>query len=178
MKISGKIAFAGVICCLSLACMLLTIIPTMEIGLPALAGGILVLPTIELGKRYGFLCYGATAFLSLLIAPSLEAKVLFVLFLGYYPVLKALIERKGPPVLQWVVKLMLFNITVCVAYWLLIKVFTAVVTDDVALFGVYLPVVLLLLGNVVFVVYDIALTRVISVYLRFMQPRLRKMFRF
>lgn len=178
MKLSGKTAFAGITCCLSVVCMLLTVIPTMEIGLPALAGCLLVLPTIELGMRYGFLCYGATAFLTLLLAPSLEAKVLFVLFFGYYPVLKALFERLHARVLQWTAKLILFNVTVCVAYWLLIKVFTAVVTDDFALFGVYLPAVLLLLGNVVFVVYDIALTRVISAYLRFGQPRLRKLFRF
>ena len=178
MKLSGKIAFAGVICCLSVVCMLLTIVPTMEIGLPALAGCFLVLPTIELGKRYGFLCYGATAFLALLLAPSVEAKVLFVLFFGYYPVLKAWIESLQSAVLQWGAKLLLFNATICASYWLLIKVLTAVPLDDVAVFGVYLPVVLLLLGNVVFGVYDIALTRVISTYLRFGQPRLRKMFRF
>lgn len=178
MKLSGKVAFAGITCCLSVVCMLLTIIPTMEIGLPALAGCLLVLPTIELGTRYGFLCYGATAFLTLLLAPSLEAKVLFLLFFGYYPVLKALIERLHTRILQWVGKLLLFNVTVCGAYWLLIRVFSAVQTDDMALFGVYLPAVLLLLGNMVFLVYDIALTRVISVYLRFGRPRLRKLFRF
>ncbi|MBP3381081.1 MAG: hypothetical protein J6L00_00420 [Clostridia bacterium] len=178
MKLSGKIAFAGIICCLAVACMLLTVIPTMEIGLPALAGCLLVLPTIELGVRYGFLCYGATAFLTFLLAPSLEAKLLFVLFLGYYPVLKAVIERLPSAVLQWVVKLALFNLMISAAYWLLIHVFTAVPTDDFVLFGVYLPAVLLLMGNVVFIVYDIALTRVISAYLRFGQSRLRKMFRF
>ncbi len=178
MKISGKTAFAGIVSCLSLVCMLLTVIPTLEIGLPALAGCLLVLPTIELGVRYGFLCYGATAFLSLLLAPSLEAKVLFILFFGYYPVLKALFERLHSRVLQWALKLLLFNITVCAAYWLLIHVFTAVATDDISLFGVYLPAVLLLVGNGVFIVYDIALTRVITAYLYFGQPRLRKMFRF
>lgn len=178
MKRSGKIAFAGITCCLSVVCMLLTVIPTLEIGLPALAGCLLVLPTIELGVRYGFLCYGATAFLTLLLAPSLEAKVLFVLFLGYYPVLKALIERLHSSCWRWILKLLLFNAMICVAYWLLIKVFTAVATEDFMLFGVYLPAVLLLVGNGVFIVYDIALTRIISAYLLLGQPRLRKLFRF
>jgi len=158
--------------------MLMTIIPTMEIGLPALAGALLILPVIELGVKYGFLCYGATAVVTLLLAPSLEAKMLFILFFGYYPVVKALIERLNSPFLRWGIKLLLFNVTICAAYILLIKVFSAVETDDLSMFGVYLPFILLLVGNGVFWLYDTALTRVITVYLRFWQPRFRKMFRF
>ncbi len=178
MKVSGKTAFAGVICALSVVCMLMTIVPTMEIGLPALAGALLILPVIELGARYGFLCYGATAMITLLLAPSLEAKVLFVAFFGYYPVVKALIERLKSPLLRWSIKLLLFNAAVCGAYFLLLKVLTAVEADDFVLFDVYLPGIILLVGNAVFLLYDIALTRVITVYLRFWQRRLRKMFRF
>ena len=178
MKRSGKLAFAGVICALSVTCMLLTVMPTMEIGLPALAGCLLVLPVIELGIRYGFLCYGATAVLSLLLAPSLESKMLFVVFLGYYPVVKALFERLPSRILQWVSKLALFNITVCGAYWLLVGVFSLLPKDDFVLFGAYMWGIFILIGNAVFVVYDFALTRVISAYLYFGQPRVRKMFRF
>ena len=178
MKRSGKLAFAGVICALSAACMLLTVIPTMEIGLPALAGCLLVLPVIELGVRYGFLCYGATAVLSLLLAPSLESKMLFVVFLGYYPVVKALFERLHSRVLQWILKLGLFNVTVCGAYWLLMNVFAVLPKDEFMLFGAYVWGIFILLGNAVFVVYDLALTRIISAYLYFGQARLRKMFRF
>lgn len=178
MKISGKIAFAGMVCALSVVCMLMTIVPTMEIGLPALAGVLLVFPVIELGIKYGFLCYGATAVIALLLVPSLEAKILFLLFFGYYPVVKALIERIKSVVLQWTVKLLLFNVSVCVAYFLLLKVFAAVVAEDFVMFGAYLPAVLLLAGNAVFLLYDVALTRIITVYLRFWQPCLRKMFRF
>ena len=178
MKRSGKLAFAGVICALSVTCMLLTVMPTMEIGLPALAGCLLVLPVIELGVRYGFLCYGATAFLALLLAPSLEAKVLFIVFFGYYPVLKALIERIRSCILQWTVKFAVFNTTVCGAYWLLVKVFTVIPMDEFTVFGIYVWGAFVLIGNVVFMVYDWALTRLISAYLLFGQHRLRKMFRF
>ena len=178
MKHSGKVAFAGVTCALSVTCMLLTIIPTLEIGLPALAGCLLILPVIELGVRYGFLCYAATAVVSLLLAHSLEAKVLFVVFFGYYPVIKALIERMRSNVWQWVTKFVLFNITVCGMYWVLVNVLAILPKDDFLLFGKYMYGAFVLIANVVFVLYDRAMTSVITAYLRLGQARLRKMFRF
>ena len=178
MKASGKIAFAGVICALSVTCMLLTVIPTMEIGLPALAGCLLVVPVIELGVRYGFLCYATTAALSIFLAPSLESKMLFVVFFGYYPVMKALIERLRSRILQWALKIGLFNITVCGAYWLLVSVLSMLPKDDFVRFGAYVWAIFILIGNAVFLIYDIALTRIISLYLHVLRSHFRKMFHF
>ncbi len=38
--------------------------------------------------------------------------------------------------------------------------------------------VMLVMGNVVFIVFDFALTRMAMVYLKVFQPKLRKLFRF
>lgn len=75
--------------------MLLTILPISEMGLPALAGAVLIPIILEIGVKWGWMSYACVALLSLLITPSMEAKVLFIAFFGYYPVLKALIERRG-----------------------------------------------------------------------------------
>lgn len=178
MKPIAKVALSGVICALSMVFMLLTVIPGMEMGLPALAGTVLVVLVIELGAKWGFLGYLTVGILSLLVAPSFEARILFAVFFGYYPVLKALLERMRSRVLCWCVKLALFNIVMVTTYWVLLRFTTVVEAGDFTVFGVFLPGVLLLIGNVVFVVYDIALTGVVTTYIRVLQPRLQQLWRF
>ena len=178
MKTGKKVALAGVICALSMVCMLLTIFPMMEIGLPAIAGSILVILVIELGIKWGVMGYVVVGFLSFLLAPSFESRILFLVFFGYYPVLKALVERIRMPLVHWLLKLLVFNIAIGGAYLLLINLTTAVDSNDFTIFGVYLPGVILLFGNLVFVVYDVALTRVISAYMHIWQQKLHKILRF
>lgn len=178
MKTGKKVAFAGMICALSLVFMLMTVIPVMEIGLPVMAGAVLILLVIELGIKWGFLGYIAVALLSLLLAPSFESRILFAVFFGYYPVIKAVLERMPSAVLSWLLKLVLFNMAIGGAYYLLMRFTTAIDPNEFTVFGVYLPGVILLFGNAVFVLYDIALTRLITTYVRVWQPKLHKLLRF
>ncbi len=178
MKKSGRVALAGIVCALSFIAMLLTVIPVTEIALPAIAGALLILLVIELGVKWGFLGYVVVAILSLLMAPSIESRVLFVLFFGYYPVLKALLERIPFRFVGWLLKFLVFNATAIGGYLLLMRVLLVVDPADFVLFGVFLPGVFLLAGNVVFLLYDIGLTRWISLYLHFWRPRLQKLLHF
>lgn len=178
MKTSMKVALSGVVCALSVMVMLLTIIPTLEISLPVLAGILLTVIVLEIGAKWGIAAYVVVALLSLFIAPSVESKVLFIAFFGYYPILKRYIERLRFAGWRWLVKLVVFNVAVVAAYVFLLNATTAIQAEDFTFFGVYLPVVLLLVGNGVFVIYDIALSRLISMYLYVWQPRLHKLLRF
>ena len=82
----------GLLAALSLVCMLLTIFPFADYALPALAGVLLIPIVLESGVKWGFMVYAVVGILNAILTPSLEAKVLFIAFFGYYPVLKALIE--------------------------------------------------------------------------------------
>ena len=166
----------GILCALSLVCMLLTILPISEMGLPALAGAVLIPIILEIGVKWGWMSYACVALLSLLITPSMEAKVLFIAFFGYYPVLKALIERLRKIWLEWIIKLAVFNLTMIGAYWIMLT-FLGLPADSFEIFGLDLPFVILAIGNVAFVLYDIALTGVITTYLRVLQPKLARLFR-
>jgi hypothetical protein len=156
--------------------MLLTILPISEMGLPALAGAVLIPIILEIGVKWGWMSYACVALLSLLITPSMEAKVLFIAFFGYYPVLKALIERLRKIWLEWIIKLAVFNLTMIGAYWIMLT-FLGLPADSFEIFGLDLPFVILAIGNVAFVLYDIALTGAITTYLRVLQPKLARLFR-
>lgn len=175
MKQSAKIALCGILCALSLVCMLLTVLPISQMGLPALAGVVLLPVILEIGVKWGWLSYACVALLSLLITPSVEAKVLFVIFFGYYPVLKALIERLRRLWLEWVIKLAVFNTAMVASYGALVWLFDFPMSEF-KIFGFNLPLLLLAIANVAFILYDIALTGVVTTYLRVLHPRVARLF--
>ena len=101
-----------------------------------------------------------------------------MLFFGYYPVIKALIERLRAKPLRIFLKLLLFNGMMLLTYFVLLRFTTAIDPQEFTIAGVYLPGVVLAFGNVVFLVYDVALTRLIGLYLRVWQPRVRRWLHF
>lgn len=165
MRRSGKVALCGVLCALSVICMVLTFIPVATFTLPALAGLILLPLALEIDLKWGLAGYVATAVLSFLIAPDMEAKVLFIAFFGYYPVLKTWLDKIRPVVLQWVAKLLLYNATIVGAYCLLLYVL-GLPADTFELFNVSIPMVLLGVSNLIFVIFDLALASVTALYWR------------
>ena len=122
MKQSSKVALGGIFSALALVCMMLTVIPALEFSLPALAGVVLIPVVLELGVPWGWLSYVCVGILSLLIAPNMEAKVLFVAFfdsLGYVVVGMLLCG-----IIMWligkrnIVELLLVSILVPLGMWL------------------------------------------------------------
>ena len=89
--------------------------------------------------------------MSLLLAPDKEAAAVFA-FLGYYPIVKPRLDKTR---LRWLWKGLLFNASVLVMYWLLLRVFgLAQVAEDFEEIGAVMLIVLLILGNVTFFLLD------------------------
>lgn len=173
MKRSMRIAYGGVISALSLLMMFFTgVFPFAEYALPAIAGVLLTVLVIEFGFRIAFAAYGAVAVLSLVLTPNKEAVILFIAFLGYYPIVKGKLETLRSKPIQWVLKFALFNAAAVASYLVMIYLLgmTEVMEDFAAFrFGVW---VLLLLGNAVFLIYDMAATRLISAYVYQIKPKI------
>ena len=123
MKKSAVVALGGITGALSLLCLFLSFLPASEYMMPMLAGMLLLPITVECGKRQGLLVYAAVALLALFLTPSLESRVLYATFFGYYPVLKAVFEEKLPRVPELLCKLLLFNAVICASYWLMLRFF-------------------------------------------------------
>ena len=63
-----------------------------------MAGIVLIAVEEENGTKTAMLVYVAVSVLAMFIVPDQEAKVLFVMLLGYYPMLKSRIERAPRPI--------------------------------------------------------------------------------
>jgi hypothetical protein len=173
MKQSSKCAVGGIVAALSLVLMIsVAIIPFMTFALPALAGAFIVFVVIEIDKKWAVGVYAAVAILGIFLVPEKEVAVLYLAFFGYYPILKAVIESKTGTVVGWILKILTFEITMIVSYWLMIK-FMGVTIDEMDEFGVWAIPMLLGLGTFAFIMYDIAISKLIILYLK----RWRKYFK-
>lgn len=172
-----KIAFGGVITALSIVIMFLTgIIPTMTYALPAVSGALLMAVVIEIGPKFAGIVYAAVAFLSFIVVADKEAAVMYAMFFGYYPIIKSFIEKKLNKALSWLVKYIIFNVSVIFSYFIVTKLL-CITYDDMGAFGNFFLPVLLLLANFVFAIYDIALTRLVSAYLMCWRKKVKRMFK-
>lgn len=174
MSKSGKIALGGLLTALGVVLMFLTgLIPIGTYALPAIAGVLLIVAVIEIGAKWAWMIYAAVAVLSLLFAADKEAALLFVLFFGYYPVLKSFLERISNKVLSWISKFAVFNVAVVACFFLAVN-FLQLPEDSFTVFGIYLPWVFLILGNAVFLIYDIVLSGLVATYVEKLHHRVTK----
>ena len=150
-------ALGGVLGTLAVVIMCMgTLIPVATFVCPMLCMMILKLVLTVCGSRIGWAWYGAVAILSLLLAPDKEAAAVFA-FLGHYPILKPKLDQL-PFAPLW--KLLLFNGAILAMYWLLGNLFGMTeLSDEFREMGAVMTVILLILGNVTFVLLDILLGR-------------------
>ncbi|HNX14594.1 MAG TPA: hypothetical protein PK854_07375 [Oscillospiraceae bacterium] len=170
-----SVAFGGVITALALALMLLAgVLPTASYSLAALAGMLLVPLVIEFGFKTSVSAFAAVGLLSMLLITDKEAGILFCCVLGWYPIAKAPFEKIKSNVLCWAVKLAVFNLALVGFYFLSTRLFFVTGFEDTVL-GRYSIPLLWGLGNIAFIFYDIALSKLIMLYMRRLHDRLKKM---
>ena len=160
-----KVAFCGLITALSFVLMLLTsLIPVGTFAFPCLAGVLLTAVVIEFGWKWALAAFAAVSILSALFAGDKEAAVYFIAFFGFYPIIKSIIERLRSKAVQYIIKYAVF--TVCIIGAFLITKFVLLIPDDeFTVLGVYIPWVFLIVGEAVFIVYDMFVTIIVTNYL-------------
>ncbi len=164
MKQSSKCALGGIVAALSLVLMIsVAVIPFLTYALPAAAGLLIVFIVMEIDKKWAFGVYCTVAILGILLVPDKEVAVMYLAFFGYYPILKAIIESKLPKAFGWALKILSFVATMLISYYLMIK-FMGVTVDEIDEMGIIAVPLLLGLGTAAFIIYDIALTKLVILY--------------
>ena len=160
-------------------------IETLDLTMAALASFFCIFAVIELGGAYPWLIFSVTGVLSVILMPYSLTGWFYLLFFGYYPILKEKFERLSRPV-SWILKVLILNaaliVCVLVAYFLffggsgegnILSAFTLVFGDSNA--GEIMAIAVYALANVTFIVYDIALTKLITVYFIKIKPKFKSL---
>lgn len=166
-----KIALSAMMTALSVVILCLgSVFQTIDLTMAALASLCVVLAMIELGGREALLIYLATAVLSLLLVPQKLIAAEYALFAGVYPLIKSLAE-KLPTLLSWVVKLIFANLSLTLLIIAGKLLFSLPVDSGWLLAATYVLV------NVTVVLFDIALTKLITFYYLRLQARFASLFK-
>lgn len=173
-KVSYKVSLGGIISALSLVFMFLTgFMPLLVYLIPALTGAMLLIIYVEINAKWAFFTYVSVALLCLFVTPDKEAGLLYIMFLGYYPILKMFVEKTSSVILEWILKLLIYNIMIITYYQVIIRVVVNVdLVDDIDEFGKNGALIFLGLTNVVFIVYDIAVSRLKDLYVKWFRKKI------
>lgn len=170
MNRSVQVAFCGISAAFSTVIMLLAgVVPTATYAISALAGVFTIAIVMEMNIGWAFASYVVSAGISVLIVPDKSAVLLYVIFFGFYPILKAIFERIQIKVIAYLLKLAVFNVAAICAYIIAIALFM-LKPESLVIFGISIPWVLLLIGNVIFIIYDFALSGLVVAYYKRLHP--------
>lgn len=156
---SRRTAVAGVLAAGSLAVLWLAcMVPSGRIGLTgrgrSVPGG------RGAGRRTGggLSVLAASALLGLFLLPDKGVALLYLIFLGLYPVVKNNIEGLRRLPLEWLCKLACFNAALSL-FWFALR---ALFLPDPPVWLGERTWLLYLAGNLIFVLYDVGLSRLIA----------------
>ena len=147
-------------------------IEVLDISVAVLASLLSMVIVIEYGGSAPWPIFGVTSILSLLLLPNKLPAVMYVIFFGYYPIVKQKIEKLKVKPLVFAIKCVVF-VAATLLLVLILNLFTAEL--DIP-YGKLYMVAFVLLTSLTLVLYDIALTRIISYYIFRLRHRFKNIF--
>ena len=158
-KKTRKLTLSALFAALSVASLYIASVwPTGQYGIVAFASLFVAAAVIDIGPAYGFYVFIVSSALGMLILPNKAAPLLFILFFGYYPVVKSIVEKIGNRVVQWFLKLAVFNAALSVIYLFLKDMLLGFSERIPGVFTIYL------LGSAVFALYDYGFSNALRLY--------------
>lgn len=168
-KNTYKLALASVICALCVVALFLgSVLTVLDLSCAAICSIAVTLVVIESGGIYPWFVWLGTSILGLLLCPDKFGSVTFLVFCGYYPMIKLYIEKIKSKIIQWILKTVIFNIALSVIITASLFILGLPETEITYSLAVYV------LCNITFIIFDIALTRLISMYLFRLRDRFFK----
>lgn len=121
------------------------------------------------GVRYGVAQYVGASILALLFIPNRLFVLVYILFAGYYPIIKLYIEKLNRLWAEWILKVLFFNLVLTVLYIILKAFFLPMLTSVLtAVVLKYLAIIIIAL-EIIFILYDWILSYMIGYYHQFLR---------
>ncbi len=173
-SISYKTALGGVISALCLMLMFLTSLsPVFYLVMPMLAGMLILAVKFETDTSWAFTTYCSVSILSILTTFNIESVMMFVLFFGYYPLVKGCIDKLRFSVARVGLKFLIYNIATITEVFLGFYIFGITdMIDEMGNMGKYGLWIMLGMCNIMFIVYDIALSNCSILYNKWFRTKI------
>ncbi len=173
-KLAFRISLGGIISAVCLMLMFCTgMFPMLDYTIPAFAGFLMVVMIVETSPKWAVTTYFVVSALCLVITPNYEATMLFILFMGYYPILKFYLDQLRNKIFSWTVKYVVFNFAAVIFFLAFQYVFTSVdLLEGMDVFGRFALPLLWLMGNAFFWLYDKVLGQLVDLYVNWFRKKI------
>ncbi len=172
---SRKISYASILTALTVVCLYGSVfLPTGKIALLAITSLCVLVTQAECGTRYALIQYFASAIIGALLVPFKLQIILFIVLVGYYPIVKSYIERIDKLWLEWIVKIFFFTSLLILAYFF-IKYFLLGYIEFGTIFNFIFSnlAIVFVLAELIFVIYDYLLSFMASYYVNVIKNRIK-----
>lgn len=177
MKRSVKAAVGGISAALSVAFMFCgSLLYVFTYVVPMILGLLMMTVKKTFSSSCAWCVYIAVSILSLIIVPDKETVLMYVLFFGYYPIIRPGIEKIKVKPLRYFIKFLLFNISVAAVELIAYFVFGIPFFEDSS-FSAAMIIVFAALMNVTFALYEFLLNNFMILYERKLEKRILKIFK-
>ncbi len=122
------------------------------------ASSIIPISTIRNNIKYSFFIYLSSSILAVFLIP-IKITIFYILFFGIYGILKYYIERLNRLHLEIILKLFSFNLIAFIIYFFFKKLIINLSSINIPIWTAFLVI------QILFLIYDYALTLIISIYL-------------
>ena len=147
-----------------------SLVEVLDLTFAVIASLLTVYAVIEIGGIYPWLIWIVTSVVALLLLPLKTPVLFYALLTGYYPILKQKIERKMARLPAWALKLGVLSVSLVIivaVMWL----FAPALLETTG--GWLVTAATLALSVLAFILYDICLTKLITVYFVKLQKRFK-----
>lgn len=113
---SKRIALTGVLMALAVITLFLaSVLPTNKLSFYALSSFFISIVIIEFGARTGWVFYTASSLLAFFVVQEKIRLVPYLIFFGIYGMMKFYIERINNIIIEYILKILYFNISLAVS---------------------------------------------------------------
>lgn len=162
MKNSKVIAYSGVATALSVVMLFLgSIFWVLGYTMPLVASLVMIILLDSISQKSALLTFISTSVISFILLNDKECVLLYILFFGYYPLIRDKINEIKPKFLSYLLKFVSFNAAMVLTQILCVYVFGISFDDMLGKWGI---VVFALCLNLVFVVFDKLYTLLLRLY--------------
>ena len=173
-KKSVRVAVCGLAAALSVTLMFFGgVVYVFAYTVPMLLGLISVMIKKSFGTGSAVFVYIAVSLLSLMLVPEKESVLMFVLFFGYYPIIRESFEKVKSKAIRFILKLLLFNVSLTVIELISVYIFGIPFFED-GVFSAGLLIGFAVVMNLVFIMYDFLLKTFLILYEKKIEKRIKK----
>ena len=145
-----------------------SLIEVLDLTFAVIASLLTVYAVIEIGGAYPWLIWIVTSTIALLLLPLKTPVLFYALLTGYYPIIKQKIERRMARPAAWTVKAGVLILSLAII-WAVMWLFAPALLETTG--GWLVIATTLVLAVFAFVLYDICLTKLITLYFVKLQKR-------